>query len=91
MKVGICAIIRDCNENYLKEWVEYHRLIGVDYFYIYDNDSKISIRETLKDCLEYLIVYDINGDIKQLEAYNNLLDKFHKNELDETVKCDWVA
>jgi hypothetical protein len=36
MKVGVCAIIKDCNESYLKEWIEWHQLIGVDYFFIYD-------------------------------------------------------
>jgi hypothetical protein len=26
----------DCHE--LREWIEYHRLVGVDHFYIYDNN-----------------------------------------------------
>jgi hypothetical protein len=33
----IAAIFK--NENpYLREWLEYHRLVGVDHFYLYDND-----------------------------------------------------
>ena len=37
-EVSVCAIFN--NETpYLKEWIEYHRLIGVDHFYLYNNNS----------------------------------------------------
>lgn len=36
---SICLIIRDENE-YLKEWLEWHINQGVEHFYIYDHDSK---------------------------------------------------
>lgn len=45
MKVGICAIIKDCYEPYLIEWLQYHHDIGVDYFFIFDNDSAIPVSE----------------------------------------------
>jgi hypothetical protein len=32
---------------YLKEWVEYHRMIGVDHFWLYDNDSQDEWEEVL--------------------------------------------
>ena len=36
--VSICAIFK--NESmYMKEWIEYHRIIGVDHFYLYNNFS----------------------------------------------------
>ena len=47
MKVGICAIIKDCYEPYLLEWLVYHRSIGVDLFFIYDNESTVPIIEML--------------------------------------------
>lgn len=32
---------------YLREWIEFHRLVGVDHFLIYDNDSTDDTREVL--------------------------------------------
>lgn len=34
----ICAIVRD-ESPYLLEWLAFHRLVGVDRFYLYDDDS----------------------------------------------------
>jgi Glycosyltransferase family 92 len=36
--LSICAIFKN-EATYLKEWIEYHRLVGVDHFYLYDNNS----------------------------------------------------
>jgi len=36
--LSICAIFQD-EAPYLKEWIEYHRLVGVKHFYMYNNDS----------------------------------------------------
>jgi hypothetical protein len=37
-KIAICAMFKNEGE-YLKEWIEYHRLIGVEHFYLYNNCS----------------------------------------------------
>lgn len=37
-ELSICAIFKN-EKKYLKEWIEYHRLIGVDHFYLYNNNS----------------------------------------------------
>lgn len=36
--LSVCAIFKD-ETKYLKEWIEYHRLVGVDHFYLYNNNS----------------------------------------------------
>ena len=42
--LAVVAIMK--NEGpYLKEWLDYHLLAGVDHFYIYDNDSTDNQRE----------------------------------------------
>src|SRR3984885_6037200 len=38
-QLSICAIFKN-EKKYLKEWIEYHRVVGVDHFYLYDNNSK---------------------------------------------------
>lgn len=48
MKIAICLIIKDENE-YLQEWMDYHRKVGVSHFYIYDNNSKVPVSQFLKD------------------------------------------
>ena len=37
-KLSICAVFKN-EERYLKEWIEYHLLAGVDHFYLYNNGS----------------------------------------------------
>jgi len=38
-KLSICAIFKN-EARYLKEWIEYHKLVGIDHFYLYDNGSR---------------------------------------------------
>ena len=35
---SICAIFKD-EARFLREWLEYHRLIGIEHFYLYNNFS----------------------------------------------------
>jgi hypothetical protein len=37
---------------YLREWVEFHRLVGVERFYLYDNESRDQHREVLEPYIE---------------------------------------
>jgi hypothetical protein len=36
--LSVCALFKN-ETKYLKEWIEYHRLIGVDHFYLYNTKS----------------------------------------------------
>ena len=44
--LSICAVYRD-EAPYLREWVEFHRLVGVERFFLYNNDSVDEHREVL--------------------------------------------
>ena len=37
-KLSFVAIVKN-EAPYIVEWIEFHRLVGVDKFYIYDNES----------------------------------------------------
>ena len=37
--LSVCALFKN-EARYLKEWIEYHRMIGVDHFYLYNNGSR---------------------------------------------------
>lgn len=45
--LAICAIFQD-EAPYLKEWIEFHRLVGVEHFYLYNHRSCDNYREVLK-------------------------------------------
>lgn len=71
---------------YLKEWIEYHKLIGIDRIYFYDNESADTTESILKPYIKsgYVIYTPIIGYGKQLDAYNDALNKY-KN------KCRYMA
>ena len=75
--LSLCIICKDENE-YLAEWLDYHILAGVERFYIYDNESRISLRETLDSYVEkgWAVVVDIAGKGVQLHAYDHCLQTF---------------
>lgn len=53
--VSIAAIFKAENP-YLLEWIEFHRAVGVQYFYLYDNDGGEEAKNLLKPYVEQGIV-----------------------------------
>jgi Glycosyltransferase family 92 len=49
--LSICAIYRD-EASYLREWIEFHRLVGADRFYLYDNLSSDDHEQVLAPYVE---------------------------------------
>ena len=45
--ISIASIIKN-EAPYLPEWIEYHKMLGVEKFYIYDNESTDNTKEVLK-------------------------------------------
>lgn len=83
--LGVCAIAKN-EGDYLKEWIEWHHNMGVDKFYIYDNESTDRTKEVLKPFIESgLVEYRyFPGYRKQLAAYDDCLAA-HRTE------CRWLA
>lgn len=63
---------------YVKEWIDYHLLIGVDRIYFYDNESPDRTVEILKPYIESgKLVYTLmEGRARQLDAYNDAVKRF---------------
>lgn len=75
--LSLCCIVKDEND-YLAEWLDYHRRIGVEHFYIYDNGSKMPARNVI-DALgysEFVTVTGIPGQNMHVKAYQHCLDNF---------------
>ena len=76
-ELAITAILKN-EAPYIKEWIEFHKLVGVQKFYLYDNESTDNIKEILKpyiDSKEVIYKY-FPGKHAQIAAYQ---DSIHKN------------
>ena len=53
--IAIAAIFKG-EDQYLREWIEFHRIVGVEHFFLYDNGDSESSRNILKPYTEAGIV-----------------------------------
>ena len=93
----ICPLVFDYNRNayadlsivsimrneapYVKEWLDYHRLVGVKRFYIYDNESTDNLKVVLKPYVEQgIVVYKYFPGLKkdgvQGNSYKDCIDLY---------------
>ena len=86
--IVICAIMKN-EAPYILEWIAYHRVIKVDHFLIYNNDSTDETAEILQ-CLDaagiisYIDWSDQPDGIHQKTAYLDAVKKLKG-------KCQWIA
>ncbi len=78
--LSITAVLQN-EAPYIKEWIEYHRLVGVERFYIYDNESTDNVKEILKPYIDLGIVcyHYVPGIAIQNRVYRDALCKY-KNQ-----------
>jgi hypothetical protein len=76
MKVALVCIAKN-EDNYITEWVNYHKKIGFDSIFIYENNWSCSIEDPNVTKIRF------DGKPKQRESYNH----FYENSND----FDWVA
>ena len=71
---------------YLREWIEYHRIHGVEKFYLYDNESNDDTKKILAPYIKSgLVEYTyFPGEKQQLPAYADCLAR-HRND------AKWLA
>lgn len=87
-KIAIGAIFK--NEGpYILEWIAFHRVIGVDYFFIADNDSTDGSGELLRALedlgyIKYLHFPTSLSEPPQLPAYRELMARY-------SHLADWVV
>lgn len=79
-KASLCLIFKD-EGRYLKEWLDYHMLIGIDHFYLYNNNSTDNFMEVLRPYIDKDVVtlIDFPEQYAQVKAYNDCYKKT-KNE-----------
>ena len=75
--LSLCTIFKN-EAKYLKEWIEYHLIVGYEHFYVYNNFSEDNYEEVLAPYIEKGLVTLIDWPIKsgQMQAYNDCVEKF---------------
>ncbi len=71
---------------YLREWVEFHRLVGVERFFLYDHESTDQSRDVLAPYVEdgTVVVHDWPVYPGQIEAFNDCVAR-HRDD------SRWIA
>jgi Glycosyltransferase family 92 len=72
-RLAACLIFKD-EADYLEEWIDFHNLIGVEKFFLYNNNSKDDYRRVLAPYIAAGVVtlhdFPLLPPIAQKEAYN---------------------
>jgi hypothetical protein len=84
--LSVCAVYRN-EAPYLAEWIEFHRLVGVEHFFLYDNRST-------DDHMDVLAPYREEGIVTLRDWDVPLLDQ--RDTYDHCLKADrersrWIA
>jgi len=94
-ELAICTVFRD-DAPYLEEWIEFHRLLGVEHFFLYNHLSKDDFAKVLKSYIAEGVVdlidwpYDFPDDNHeawiriQTMAFNDAIEKNRET-------CRWIA
>jgi vacuolar-type H+-ATPase subunit F/Vma7 len=79
-ELSAAAIVKN-EAPYIREWIEYHKLVGVEKFYIYNNESEDNIKEVLQPYIDSAEVeyIDFPGKAVQCKAYSDAIRRF-RNE-----------
>ena len=83
--LAICAVFKD-EAAYLREWVEFHQLMGVERFYLYNNNSTDRYLDALQPHIASgaVVLHEWPRHPAQLQAYEHCL-KTHGGD------ADWIA
>ncbi len=89
-KVCMVAILKN-EEPFLDEWILYHRMLGVDHFFLYDDNPCFPLEKFLLPYREFVTVINWYGKEKTMEgrgsqtkAYTHAVEHF-------TSGYDWVG
>ena len=84
-RVSICSIFKN-EAPYLREWIEYHLLVGVEHFYLYNNNSEDNYSEVLESYIKKGVVTLIDWPEYpgQVKAYRHWYENYR-------FDSNWVA
>ena len=83
--LAACLCFKDAARD-LAEWLEFHRLVGVEHFYLYNNESSDSYAEVLRPYQEAGLVtcHDWPGAVQQAATYEHCIESYRE-------QARWIA
>lgn len=88
--ICMAAILRD-EEPFLDEWLVYHKMIGIDHFFLYDDAPNLPLQELLQPHANYITVipwYNMHdhysGRNRQTKAYMHAVTEY-------SAGFDWIT
>ena len=85
-KLSVCAIMKD-EAPYLIEWLEFHKLVGVERFYLYNNNSSDNTLDIVQPYIQSreVVLHDWPFSPKQqASAYEHCLKEYKQ-------ESEWIA
>lgn len=84
-KIAICGIFKN-EALFLKEWIDYHEMIGIEHLYLYNNNSDDNYKEILQPYIDRGLITLVEWPYEQgqIKAYKH----FYENYRNET---QWVS
>lgn len=78
--LAFATIIKN-ETQYIYEWISFHKSVGVEKFYIYDNESSDNLKDTLQQFIdEGIVEYTyFPGKAVQVLAYKDAVEKHKKD------------
>lgn len=83
--LSLCSIFKN-EGKYMKEWLDFHLIVGFEHFYLYNNFSSDNYQKVLKPYIEKGIVTLIDWPYQygQMAAYNDCIKRFQE-------ESNWIA
>ena len=82
--LAIAACIRTNFKYSTLQWFLWNKFIGVDHFYLIDNNSEIPLEEIFEDFPNDVTIIKQPEKVQQMDMYNDLYVKYKSN-------CTWMA
>ena len=98
-KIALCAIVK--NENlYIRDWIEYHKKLGIDKIFLYDNNdiNGEKLSDVINDYIlsKYVVIFNRRGIEKGLVYNKNNINLQNQcyiecyNNLKDFSEFQWV-
>lgn len=84
-RISLCLIFKD-EAPFLKEWIDYHLTIGIDHFYLYNNNSEDNYLNVLEPYIGggLVTLIDWPEPYSQFKAYKHCFDTYR-------LESNWIA
>jgi hypothetical protein len=79
-RVSLCLIFKN-EAPFLSEWIDYHKMLGVNHFYLYNNNSSDNYEEIIQSYVENgeITLIDWPNEQSQLAAYKHCYENYRSD------------